>query len=221
MYSMEKIKKGALTRQFIVTDARKVFNENGISLTLGDLASKMGVTIGRITNHFRTKDHLVVGLSDDYENKFNELIASFSPDGEVNLAGLADSMEKVMRLQYEYRCLMLFVCATGLGQDLMIRQISAKWNKNLDRFKDQILGMVKAGILVRTVLEPENFEILKFQYINLLTTWLVSQTLYDRNKPLSKTRKNYIKGILLTFYPHLTRKGKTELDRIFTAASNR
>lgn len=214
-YAMQKISKGALTRQFIVTEARKVFNENGITLTLGDLASKMGVTIGRITNHFRTKDHLVVGLSDDYENKFSELISSFSPDRNITLTKLADSMGSVMQLQYEYRCLMMFVCATGLGQELVIQAISTKWSKNLERFSKQIKNLVDVGVLDKTVLLPKNFEILKFQYTNLLTTWLVSQTLYDSNRPLSKSIKIYIKGILFTFYPYLTRKGISELNKIF------
>jgi AcrR family transcriptional regulator len=212
---MQKTTKGALTRQLIVTEARRVFNENGITLTLGELASKMGVTIGKITNHFRTKDFLIIGLSDDYENQFNELIKSFSPEGGVSLTKLYFSMEKVMKLQYEHRCLMLFVCATGLDQDLIIRQISAKWNKNLMRFKAQIVSMVNEGILDKSVLIPENFEVLKFQYINSLTTWLVSQTLYDMDRQLSKSIRIYLKGILYTFYPYLTRKGKTELVQIF------
>ncbi len=211
---MQKINKGALTRQFLITEARKVFNENGISLTLGELASKMNVTIARITNHFRTKDHLIVGLSEAYDNDFRELVGSISYEGGINLTKLANSMEKVMQLQYEYRCLMLFVCATGLDQDLVIRNISIKWNRNFERFKKQISGLIDAGILDPSVLESENFEALKFVYTNLLTTWLVSQTLYDKEKSLRKTKKIYIKGILHSFYPYLTRKGKTELDQI-------
>ena len=75
---MQKLSKGAITRQTLITDARKVLNENGISLTLRELSSKMGVTIGRITNHFPTKDHLFVALSEDYEIQFNQLMKSLS-----------------------------------------------------------------------------------------------------------------------------------------------
>jgi AcrR family transcriptional regulator len=214
MCSMGKINKGALTRQFLITEARRVFNENGITLTLGELASKMGVTIARITNHFRTKDQLIVALSDDYEQQYGELQKSFSKEGKVSLIVLAELMEKVMQLQYEHRCLMLLVCATGISQDEVYRQISAKWNTNLERFKYRIVSLVDGGILDQSALVSENYEILKFQYINLFTTWLVSQTLYDSDRPLRKSKKIYIKGILYTFYPYLTRKGKTELAQI-------
>jgi len=212
---MEKLNKGALTRQFIVREAKEIFNDHGVSLTLADLASKMGVTIGRITNHFRTKDLLIVGLSEAYDIEFKTLTSSFSWEGGIDLFKLASSMAKVMSLQYDYRCLMLFACATGLGSDPVMTEISAKWNRNLDRFKSQLLAFVEAGIMDRTVLLPENFEVLKFQYINLLTTWLVSQTLYDKNKPIGRTKKVYIKGILLTFDRFLTRKGKLELTQVF------
>jgi AcrR family transcriptional regulator len=211
---MQKTTKGALTRQFIVTEARRVFNENGISLTLGELASKMGVTIGRITNHFRTKDHLFIGLSDDYENHFNELMKSFSWNGEVNLTKLAELIKGIMLLQYEHRCLMLFVCATGLNQDLLINQVSARWSHNSSRFSNLITGLVVSKIMEKRVLEKENLEVLKFQHINLLTTWLVSNTIYDKHHSLNKNMNKYLKGILLTFHPHLTTKGKNELKRI-------
>jgi AcrR family transcriptional regulator len=211
---MKKINKGAITRQFLIAEARRVFNENGITLTLAELASKMGVTIARITNHFRTKDQLIVALSDDYEQQYGELHKSFSKEGRVSLIQLAELMEKVMQLQYEHRCLMLFVCATGISQDEVYRQISAKWNSNLQRFKYRIVSLVEGGILDQSALVSENLEILRFQYINLFTTWLVSQTLYDIDRPLHKSKKIYIKGILYTFYPYLTRKGKTELEQI-------
>lgn len=215
---MQKITKGALTRLFIITEARKVFNENGISLTLGELASKMGVTIGRITNHFHTKDHLFIGLSDDYENHFNDLMESFSWNGEVNLTKLAGLLKKVMHLQYEHRCLMLYICATGLNQDVLIKQISERWNNNSANFTNLIRGLVASNIMNKRVLEKEHLEILKFQHINLLTTWLVSNTIYDKNQSLNKNIVKYLKGTLLTFHPHLTLKGKRELNKIMKSA---
>lgn len=211
---MQKLSKGAITRQTLITDARKVLNENGISLTLRELSSKMGVTIGRITNHFPTKEHLFIALSEDYETHFTQLMKSSAVQRVPSLTQLIQSTLKVMDLQYEYRCLFKFIYSAGLNQHIILNQVSAKWTKNLSNFTLMISGLVEAKILDRSILNKANYERFKFQHINLLTTWLVSHSIYDRTLPLAHCKEVYAKGVMMTFHPFLTKKGKTELVEV-------
>lgn len=211
---MQKLTKGALTRQALITDARKVLNENGISLTLRELSFKMGVTIGRITNHFPTKDHLFIALSEDYEIQFAQLFNARAQQGDYSLTRLIQSGMKVMDLQFEYRCLFMFIYSAGLNQNIILNQVTAKWIHNLSNFTSMISSLVKLKILDKSILKKSNYEIFKFQHINLYTTWLVSYAIYDRALPLPYSKEVYAKGMMMTFYPFLTAKGKAELAKL-------
>jgi len=56
--------------------------------------------------------------------------------------------------------------------------------------------------------------IIRFQFVNLLTTWLISNTLYDKNSSLMRNQTIYLKGILMVYYPYATEKGKAELEKL-------
>jgi AcrR family transcriptional regulator len=211
---MKKITKGELTHKFIVIEARKVFNENGIELTLKELSEKMGVTIGKITNHFSTKDHLFAGLSKMYQEEYQTLSSSYSWNNEYTLSKLFDYIGCIMDLQYKHRCLLLYVNATGVNQKVMIKQISATWRENLTGFEQLLSLFVKMDVLKKEVLQPDCFPVVKFQFINLFTTWLVSFTIYDNGKSYKKMMVVYKKGIIYCLYPYLTPKGHLQLSNI-------
>jgi len=211
---MHKLSKGEITRQALIIDVRNALNENGISLTYRELSSKLGVTIGRITNHFPTKDNLFVALSENYEIQFNQLIKSLSVKAAPSLTQVFQSALKVMDLQYEYRCIFMFIYSASPNQHIILNQVSTKWKNNLSIFTMMISGLVKAKILDKSILRKETFEIFRFQHINLLTTWLISFSIYDKTLPLTRCKKVYAKGVMMTFYPYLTKKGKTELVKL-------
>jgi hypothetical protein len=96
----------------------------------------------------------------------------------------------------------------------MSEQVARSWNKSLVGVKILFQNMVNSNLLEQKVLEPENFEVIKFQYVNLLTTWLVSYTLYDHKLSLKDAKKIYVKGVLGLFRPYTTRKGKLELNML-------
>lgn len=209
---MAKQSKGEATRQFIVDRTREIFNGHGVDLTLRELAEHMEVNVSRITNHFPTKTDLFVALSEEYENQFASLLGSFSWADGVSLASLKKLLDQVMDLQYAHRCLMLFVCSTTLSHEVMLAQITRKWKQNLPGFTRLMGLLVQAKILQPRVLEERHMEIVRFQHINLLTTWLVSYTLYDAERPLKRMKGIYLAGVLLVFHPYMTAKGRREME---------
>lgn len=211
---MVKKSKGLATKENIIAGAREVFNSRGTDITLKELSQAMDMPISRITNHFPTKDDLFIALSEEYEDRFTQIRSSVTITSEFNLVVLRDLLSIIMDLQYEYRCLMLYACATGLNQEKMKSQITAKWKHNLSGFTGMIQGLVALNILTPKAMEEEHFQIIKFQHINLLTTWLVSYTLYDYEHDLATKKATYLRAIFLGFKPYLTTKGKNQLASI-------
>jgi AcrR family transcriptional regulator len=211
---MKKLSKGEITYHLILSEAREVFNAEGINMTLKELSTKMGVTVGKITNHFPTKDHLFVGLSKQYQLDYTELMSSFDWNDEYSMQKLHELTGLIMDLQFRHRCLLLFVCATGMNQHLMIQQIKVTWKENLSGFQDLISALIQFGLLKKEAIEEGNFSVIRFQFINLFTTWLVSLTIYDNDTPYTKTKAVYQKGILYCLYPFFTSKGLTQLSTL-------
>jgi len=208
------MRKGLTTKAFIVTESRKLFNEEGVALTLAEIAAHLQVTIGRISNHFPTKDHLFVGLSEDYEAQFAQLLGNFSWGNDYSFGHLAALISKVMDLQYEHRCLMLFAASAGVTRNVMLRQITQRWSENSGAFR-RLINVLLENDLVDSRLKQEKYlRVLQFQHINTFTTWLVSYTLYDQEKVYSKVKPIYLKGIIGAFHPFATRKGRAQLVEI-------
>jgi len=208
---MGKQSKGELTRQAIVDETRRIFNKEGFAMTLSELASKLDISMGKITHHFPTKDHLFVGLSKAYQEEFNALQSSFSWAEGFSFAKLHELIGLIMDLQYKHRCLMLIACSTGLNQRVMLKQITASWKSDMQGVYALVAALVNAGLLDKDIQAERNLAHFQFQFINLFTTWLVSLTLYDRGKKYGQVKPIYQRGLLMCFYPFLTAKGKKEM----------
>jgi AcrR family transcriptional regulator len=204
---MEKQSKGQITQQFILEEARKIYNVDGINLTLRELADKMGVTIGRITNYFPTRDYLFAGMSKVYQEEYELLVSNFNWESKISLNQLYQLNGQIMDLQYKHRCLLLYTCGTSINQKVMISQIGKTWKSNLGGFEKLIVMLIDAGLIKENARDENAFIQLRFQYINLFTTWLVSYTIYDAKQSYKKMKPVYQKGILESLMPYLTSKG--------------
>lgn len=211
---MANYKKGIETRSSILNEARKVFNEEGIRLTLDQLAGKLIITKGRITNYFPNKDHIFVALSQDYDINFSQLVSSFGFNGEITFQQLAAMYSVIMDLQYEYRSAIIFVATTSSAQIEMHSQITSSYKKNQEQVEPSVRILVASGLVQPEILAEENFEVFSFQIINLFTTWIISLEIYHTGKPYSQMKPVYLKGILNCFYPYLTEKGLQQISCI-------
>jgi AcrR family transcriptional regulator len=206
----QKLTKGRKTRESILNDARQIFNEEGIFLTLSELSKIIGITIGGITNHFPTKDHLFVGLSEQYENELNELTSTFQFGPDLDFGKLIAYFSKVMDIQYKHRSVILFFSVMHQSQSVMMEQLLKSWLNRQSRLERLADTLVNIGLLKKDILEPKEYAVFRFQYVNLFTTWLVSYSLYDSGKSYESMKPIYLDGIFRIFEEYLTENGKEQ-----------
>lgn len=211
---MSSYKKGIQMRQSIIQEARIIFNKEGLSLTLDQLAGKLNLTRSRITNYFPTKDKLFVALSQDYDLRLQELLACFEVEPKVTFHWLTKVFAAIMDLQYEYRSAIIFVATTSSSQKDIHEQITYSYKTNSKGVKQIVRTMIDVGLLKPEILDPEHFEVFSFQHINLFTTWIISQEIYNSSSSYKKIKPVYLKGIIGCYYPYLTKKGMAQFNTL-------
>lgn len=210
----KKLTKGIKTRELILDKAREVFNEEGIFLTINEFSRKIGMTSGRITNHFPTKEHLFVGLSEQYEAEMAEVTAAHQYGPDLTFGKLAALFSKVMDVQYKHRSVILFFSVMHQSQSVMLEQLLKTWLNRQARLERLANTLVSLGLLDESILKPEEFAVFRFQYVNLFTTWMISYSLYDAKKSFKSIKPIYLKGIFRAFEDYLTEKGRMQFDAI-------
>jgi AcrR family transcriptional regulator len=211
---MGNYRKGIEMRQNIIQEARKIFNKDGLHQTLDQIAEKLGITKGRITNYFPTKDNLFVALSQDYDLCFQELMASIGGNLTVSFEWLATVYAAIMDLQYEHRSTIIFVATTSSGQREMHEQVTRSYKTNSQQVSQMAKVLIDGGLIKPEILEPENFEVFCFQHVNLFTTWVISLEIYYSTSSYKKMKPVYLKGIFGCFYPYLTNKGMEQFKSL-------
>ena len=210
---MNLYSKGVNSRERLITSSRDFFNEYGLSFTLNNLAKKLDITLGMVTYYFPTKDHLFVAIADDYELKLSEF-RSESSDQSYNLAILYRAAERVMDLQYEYRCVMHYSAAATKNQSELFSHMSEKFRNNRSNILLSIKALVAGGDLNEAILEEENYSIFLFCYTNLFTNWVINLEIYDIDKSYQIMKPIYLKGIFTAYQPYFTSKGIETLAKI-------
>jgi AcrR family transcriptional regulator len=213
---MKKVPKGESTRITIMDNARDIFNNKGINLTLDNLATEMKITKGKITNHFPTKDKLFLAILADYEEKLAALVIGMKEHYvSRTLSSLVTVLSNIMDLQYQYRCCIVYLNVLSPAQSEIRDHIKSTLGRNLGAIKVRMMGFVEGKILDSAMLEPDMFDAFIFIYINQLTQWVVYFDMYDKEKGFEKMKPVYIKGIMYHVYgPYLTVKGRKELQQL-------
>jgi AcrR family transcriptional regulator len=205
---MALYQKGEMSRAVILDKARKLLNERGLTIGVELIAQELGLSRGRITHFFPTKDSIMVGIMRDYEFRLGELLLQFN----WNQGSLFDQyfsvLDIILDLQYEYRCAILFIAAMGKDQNEIQQHIQASFFNRVDGIHMRIKMMVEAKLLEAGILERPELEVFLFQYTGLLTHWVISHEMYYRQTAYKKMKPVYIKGAMQLFVPYLTKKGK-------------
>jgi AcrR family transcriptional regulator len=212
---MGNYRKGLEMRQSIIQEARKIFNKEGLQLTLDQIAQKLGITKGRITNYFPNKDNLFVALSQDYDLRFQELMASFGESQEISFDWLATVYSAIMDLQYEHRSTIIFAATTSSGQKEMHEQVTHSYKTNSKQVSQMVNVLVDEGLIKPELQKPGNFDVFCFQHVNLFTTWVISKEIYYSTSSYKKMKPVYLKGIFGCYYPYLTTKGLAQYQMLF------
>lgn len=213
---MAKMQKGNLTRKSILENARKVFNEKGILLTLDTIAAEIGINKGRVTNHFSTKEKLFGAIAVEYEESLMHLLSGiFEKYESYKLSDIAETLSYIMDLQYEYRCSFFYLILYQIGDNNLQQYTNDKTIEKKTMIRERIKNMVKHGMMIPDVLTGNNWKSFLFLYINQMSNWVIHLNFYDISEGYQKMKPIYMLGILKHVYgPYLTEKGLSELNTL-------
>jgi AcrR family transcriptional regulator len=208
---LEKLSKGQITRNTIVERSRSIFNEKGLDITLDMIAQEMGLTKGRITNHFPTKESLFQAIMGYYEWQLGEYVRHVNwAELSVSMRTLAIYMSGVMDIQYENRCAIGYLAMVTEEKREIFNGIQASYKRNVAAIRNRVTGMVSQGLLIPAILHARVFPVFLFQYVNLLTNWVVSEQHYGWETGYESLKPIYLQGIMQCYYPYLTEEGMSQ-----------
>jgi AcrR family transcriptional regulator len=211
---MLKYLKGVASRNQILADSRKLLNEKGLNQTMEILAKEMGLSRGRITNYFPTKDTLLLNIMLEYEQQLDTILQSFDWGNGPSLENMLQVISLIMDVQYEFRSGIAYIATVSRYQPELQQHIERSFSNRIEEIKLLLATMVDHEILQPAVLQAPDFDMFCFQYTNLLTTWVISQQLYFGNRPYTEMKPFYLKGVMALYIPYLTPKGKSAFTKL-------
>ena len=211
-----KIAKGEHTRLTIIDQARAIFNQHGISITIDMVAREMGTTKSRITNHFATKDQLFIAIMSEYEQEFKQLQVKWFPLGvEKSLQVYVNMLSDIMDTQFKYRCTIVYLNMLSPSQHDLKQETHSNFERTRSVIRQRIEYMYKAGIIREEVLQEPAWPAFLFAYVNLMTQWVIFQDMYDNPAEYEMNKHKYLRGIMNHVYlPYLTKKGMKEFEKL-------
>lgn len=201
-------RNGRMSRAMILEEARKIFNNRGLTIGVETLAQEMGLSRGRITHFFPAKDTVLVGIMQDYEHRMGELLQDFDWNSGTIFEQHFKVLDIIMDLQYEFRCIFVFLAAQNRSSLQLSQAIEVSYLGRIDGMHMRIKTMVESKLLEPRILEKEQLNIFLFQYTTVLTHWVVSHEIFHSRSKYQDMKPVYIKGALYLFLPFLTKKGK-------------
>jgi AcrR family transcriptional regulator len=211
---MGKTKKGQKAKLEIVTQSRVVFNRKGIHITLGELASELGLGVSFITNHYRTKDHLIVAIADEFNERNRDIEAAFSAETGISLSRFARMFSAMMDNQYLHRCAIIAIFSFINAEKELFREIKDAYPRSRESVRIFVKSLSDAGFVDPILLQRKNYEIFSFQFVNLFMSWVVNHALFNADRTYLEMKPSYLAGILASLRPYFTQKGHEEFDAL-------
>jgi AcrR family transcriptional regulator len=211
---MANYKKGVEMRASILDQTREIMNREGLLLTLDQLARKMDITKGRITNYFPTKDQLFVSLSEEYDVEFQRIIRDFDWNNDYSLFQIAKLFTQVMDNQYKYRSVIYYTVVAPVSELEFSTQLQKSYTENGKQVLGMINLMIAQGILTAEILEPLNYDVFLFQNLSVFTNWVMTIRTFQREYNYEQEKRLFLLSILMCYYPYFTALGKSQFEEI-------
>jgi AcrR family transcriptional regulator len=195
------------TKEKILQASIKLFNEQGVASTrLQQIADDIGISVGNLAYHFKSKEAIVQSVYEKLFGEFNEILGSY-----LNTPNLLDfdlQLAQYFDFFKEYQ----FYISDLFSSEHPIPEIRERWQLMMDKMIAQIKKRldfhVKRGDLIQQ--PSETYELLAETLWITLIFWIPQQNL--RNKPV--TKEKYKIALWNNIKPYLTSKGMGELSAI-------
>lgn len=210
---MTKFSKGEKTKKTIVKRVNTLFNKREMLLNWDEMAAELNLSRSRITNYFPRKELLILAIYYEFESTLKKFLENHHQNSEAtSLEHLKAYYSDVMDLLFEYRFSISYVLVNPMNDEDLRSHISSTYSVNKIRLQERVTKLCQTGILDERLLLKENFDPFTFQHTNLLTTWVISYRLYDRNQDFLVIKPIYLKGILNCYLPYLTKEGQSQFE---------
>lgn len=210
---MAKYSKGLESRASILTKSRQLLNEKGLGQTMDGIAQSLGLSRGRITHFFPTSASLMMGIMRDYEHNLSAMIHDFDYSSGPDFDSSFSLLDKIVDLQYEYRCALLYLSTVNNSQVELHQHIEGSFYNRIDAIRMRTIVNVSKKLLQPKILDKDNWVVFCFQYTSLLTTWVISQELYYSRQPISLMKPVYVQAAMSLYLPYLTVTGEKAFNK--------
>ncbi|MBL8002406.1 MAG: TetR family transcriptional regulator [Flavobacteriales bacterium] len=207
--------RGLATREEILEGALPVFNQHGDHTTLELLARELELSKGRITHHFPTKDLLLEGLLERYEQALNE--AGRLPDGPWHLADVAASFGRSLDVIVAYQYIAVaHSTAITLGSRIHER-VKESFARRLQSMRPFAEYLVHLGLLKEEVLGQRHFDTWSTALVMCFVAWPIHHQNVAAHLARSLSRSIALRACMNTMAPYLTAKGRLQYQEVFDA----
>ncbi len=197
------------TKDKIISEATKAFNENGFgAVSLQELAQKTGISRGNLTYHFKDKEALLQAISDKMWGQMREeKEKSRSFPSFENLHNVVQLYYK-MQLEYAF----IFLDTHVLNHPIIKSKFRAITKETLEDNKAAIAFSIQLGNL-KPELIPGTYHNIGFLAWMIIFFWLPQQIIRGK-----KTGDDGAKMIWSLLVPHMTEKGIISFKKFYGEA---
>ncbi len=192
----------------ILKSALRLFNEKGISqVSLRDIASEMGISLGNLTYHFKKREDIIDALYLSLVNKF-DVVVNENLGTKNQLQLLFEIPYTTLSNFYEYRFLMLDFVLITRSHDAIGNHYRKLIREREQQFEMLINDLVAAKLLrEERIVNEYNY---LFKNLRIVIDFWLSSKAIDQNGKTSK--KDVLEGSQLLEYiifPFLTLEGRS------------
>lgn len=195
------------TKEKVIEASIKLFNEQGVASTrLQQIADFLGISVGNLAYHFKTKEAIVTSVYEKLFEDFDSILSQYL--ASPSLLDFDLQAENFYHFFKEYQ----FYISDLFSQEHPIPEILNRWqgfmNKMICQITKRLQFHVMRGDLTHQ--DASTYELLAETIWITLIFWIPQQNL--RKKTI--TLANYKAGIWNNIKPYLTTKGQTELHNL-------
>lgn len=207
--------KGIATREEILDGALPIFNRFGDNCTFEVLMGELGLSKGRITHHFATKDELIEALFARYEEALDA--AGAMPAPPWHLRDVADSFGRSLDVIDAYVYIAVaHSTAITMGSRIHER-IKETFTRRLLAMRPFAEYLVHLGILEETVLGQRHFDTWSSSVVMCFVAWPIHHQNVATHLARSLSRSIALRVCMNTLVPYLTPLGRKQYDELFPA----
>jgi len=180
----------------ILETARLLFNEHGLSsISSRAVSDAVGISYGNLCYHFPRKDDLILRLYHDMQAELNAEVAQLQAE-IYRFDFMVSSLRNMLRVLDKYK--FIFLELSGLVRRFAeIKQHVQQQQQNRLQICRAIYAFLQQEGYLKEERFPDHYEMLSYNMIMILNTWIVDAEIYYSGPEESKIE--YYLGLIYRF----------------------